>query len=871
MKYLLNFLEDVPDAPSITDPGFQQLLVDVQSVKGAIKLSADAFYESLENIINELKTSPESLPFQKPVSKREAPDYYEVIKRPMDLSTILRNAKARKYKNKAEFSADLNLIWKNCHEYNSQETHPLRSAAKFMKQKADHHLQYLADRTERTKHLQAPLPASSASTPAGPSGSLGVSGTIGSSRLREGSNMGGDEDAAGESDDAFGEGDDAEGEVDASIDVTGEVKEAAGFREGGAERGERGEAPGRGEDGRGRGVSVASSSLAGQANGDKRSPSAKRPHLPTTLDNVSSLLRTPQSIASFSPVSLAAGPSWSDKGKAKEILSPYSAPSWYTSLAGPSASTSGTPLATEVDTEDEDARLEGCWWGALASDEALVAGLPAVPTMAAPRPARRKRLKPSLPVPPLPNGIADHSAEQTLSPQKPHDTLRPQAPSPSSKEPLTLEAQDQSSPQKPTTGIVTPSDKPISIPAIVRRTVNNLDRARSIAYKVNEFQRIEAEGGVLPSRNLSPTLAERDSIEEARRSRRESLATERQATQDRRREGGEAGREEAVLTMRMCTAGMLARAGFEGANEGALDLFTRVATDHLERLGRTFRLLMDGFSQKMPPEELILHALHENGQVQTRDIETHIKDDIQREDVKIKEMHKKMRQAFYEVTSAPVIEDDQMFADDGEMLLDGNFAEELGEDFLGLRELGIAGENGMSSLSVPQSLFYGRKKRMAEQGRGGNGRPDLPYPPPPPFIALTPNTVSTNVPALLHAFYNARVESGFSLSDDDAFDNARAQIGSLGQVMVKGVKSDGKFVNGTDAKGKGKKRERDQDDDGERKKSSGKKEPGVGKGNWTRPSKAEKTIKIHVPAVPQANGARDAPNDEDEDAEGEEE
>lgn len=39
----------------------------------------------------------------------------------MDLSTILRNAKARKYKSKAEFAADLDLIWKNCFEYNSQE------------------------------------------------------------------------------------------------------------------------------------------------------------------------------------------------------------------------------------------------------------------------------------------------------------------------------------------------------------------------------------------------------------------------------------------------------------------------------------------------------------------------------------------------------------------------------------------------------------------------------------------------------------------------------------------------------------------------------------------------------------------------------
>lgn len=54
--------------------------------------------------------------------------------------------------------------------------------------------------------------------------------------------------------------------------------------------------------------------------------------------------------------------------------------------------------------------------------------------------------------------------------------------------------------------------------------------------------------------------------------------------------------------MKKCSAGMLAHAGFEGANETALDLFTRVAVDHLDGLGKTFRLLLDGFSHKMTPE-----------------------------------------------------------------------------------------------------------------------------------------------------------------------------------------------------------------------------------------------------------------------------
>lgn len=44
---------------------------------------------------------------------------YLVIKHPMDLGTMLKHVKARKYKSKHEFSVDLNLIWKNCFKYNS--------------------------------------------------------------------------------------------------------------------------------------------------------------------------------------------------------------------------------------------------------------------------------------------------------------------------------------------------------------------------------------------------------------------------------------------------------------------------------------------------------------------------------------------------------------------------------------------------------------------------------------------------------------------------------------------------------------------------------------------------------------------------------
>ena len=44
----------------------------------------------------------------------------------------------------------------------------------------------------------------------------------------------------------------------------------------------------------------------------------------------------------------------------------------------------------------------------------------------------------------------------------------------------------------------------------------------------------------------------------------------------------------------------------------------------------------------------------------------------------------------------------------------GNFAEPVGDDFFGLKELGIADEFGLSSLTVPKRLLKGRKGGIKE-------------------------------------------------------------------------------------------------------------------------------------------------------------
>ncbi|XP_065874300.1 transcription initiation factor TFIID subunit 1 isoform X2 [Euphorbia lathyris] len=73
----------------------------------------------LENIVDTLKDRLEvSYLFLKPVSKKEAPDYLDIVKRPMDLSKIRDKVRKMEYKNREEFRHDVWQITFNAHIYN---------------------------------------------------------------------------------------------------------------------------------------------------------------------------------------------------------------------------------------------------------------------------------------------------------------------------------------------------------------------------------------------------------------------------------------------------------------------------------------------------------------------------------------------------------------------------------------------------------------------------------------------------------------------------------------------------------------------------------------------------------------------------------
>ncbi|CAA0807360.1 Transcription initiation factor TFIID subunit 1 [Striga hermonthica] len=76
----------------------------------------------LESIVETLRERTEiSYLFLKPVTRKEAPDYLDIISRPMDLSTIRDKVRRMEYKNRDDFRHDVCQIVFNAHKYNDRK------------------------------------------------------------------------------------------------------------------------------------------------------------------------------------------------------------------------------------------------------------------------------------------------------------------------------------------------------------------------------------------------------------------------------------------------------------------------------------------------------------------------------------------------------------------------------------------------------------------------------------------------------------------------------------------------------------------------------------------------------------------------------
>uniref|UniRef100_A0A2M4A664 Putative bromodomain-containing protein n=1 Tax=Anopheles triannulatus TaxID=58253 RepID=A0A2M4A664_9DIPT len=85
-------------------------------------------FENLKELIIQIQQHKSAWPFMEPVDQNEAPDYYRVIKEPMDLRKIESKIESRSYQMLSEFIGDMTKIFDNCRFYNPKESPFFRCA-----------------------------------------------------------------------------------------------------------------------------------------------------------------------------------------------------------------------------------------------------------------------------------------------------------------------------------------------------------------------------------------------------------------------------------------------------------------------------------------------------------------------------------------------------------------------------------------------------------------------------------------------------------------------------------------------------------------------------------------------------------------------
>lgn len=141
LKHLLASIQENKQKLKLSDYELKHLIVDVRKNRSKWasdeKIGQEELYEACEKVVLELRNYTEhSTPFLNKVSKREAPNYHLIIKKSMDLNTVLKKLKTFQYDSKQAFVDDIMLIWRNCLTYNSDPSHFLRGHAIAMQKKS---------------------------------------------------------------------------------------------------------------------------------------------------------------------------------------------------------------------------------------------------------------------------------------------------------------------------------------------------------------------------------------------------------------------------------------------------------------------------------------------------------------------------------------------------------------------------------------------------------------------------------------------------------------------------------------------------------------------------------------------------------------
>ncbi|KAK3835424.1 MAG: hypothetical protein JOS17DRAFT_681839, partial [Linnemannia elongata] len=723
MKYLLGAIESNRAATGLTDRELRTLLSDVRPNRSKWanedRVGQEELYEGCERILTELRNYTEhSLPFLNKVNKREAPDYFQVIKTPMDLGTVLKKLKSFAYQSKQQFADDLYLIYQNCMTYNSDPASVYRKHAIAMRKKTQQLLETVQDVTIRDRaEVEAEAEESDEET----------------------------ESQTGRPNEA------AKGlgrkEQKSSKTVHGVNGESNTSKNHAAQRGAAAGPFGHGRAGTPNGLSLHSPArhrmmrasvpveidleqeekdIAAElraSRGDilfqewKEKTKKVRAKICSTRESQQSLPfedrfaleRTPWEMKKSNDIDQAHDNVFDSltlrrRKKKKKTGFRGRAPSAAAVEGESSDSYEDVYGESESDEEeeDEDDFARDLFAPPKIKEEdldkkktkkvnevflpeyAVRSGLPEVPGRGHER----------LDDPELARKLFDESEISALEEKQPSLSLYPSA-------------------------VAAPGH----LAAGIERNVEELRKIRHVYSKIFAAKSLHPVSIPFLSALYLDLAALEEPPEPAPIPPHEGPLPPlviNDAT----------GR----AMVSQVASKLLAHAGFQGAQASALAVMTDITVDFFLNLGRTLRGYTDLYNKGMTAEEILLHTLHENGVSGVGDLEGYIREDVERYGNKLQDIHRKLETSYTDVVNTTLneghnVDADFEFQEDDDAFTSGNFigggTDDLGEDFFGFRELGIDREFGVGKLTIPSRVWFGAtigllhnffKKRMEDLG-----------------------------------------------------------------------------------------------------------------------------------------------------------
>ncbi|KAJ1325750.1 transcriptional activator SPT7 [Microdochium nivale] len=763
LKHLIARIDMKRDMVRASDAELRSLMNEVRKNRSKWaseeNVNQEELYEALEKVLTELKAHTEcSTPFLQRVNKREAPDYYNQIKQPMDLGSMTKKLKSLAYKSKQDFVADLNLIWDNCLRYNKNLSNGLQRMANGMRKEAEKLVPLIPDLTIRSR---AEVEAEE--------------------RRKQ---NGGDDDAGDDSDD--------EPIMSSRGRITGSTK---GTKSRKAPTDHKEDTPGIDQ----KPVLPLNGLLV-------------KAHREGSDLEGSNGFGSP-AVGALTPNGLNGTVGTGSNVDAMDIDEP--------SLHGLALGQALTNAAQQV-YEDEEYRI---WKQITKKDRALVARErqqlfagnklnPDEPALLRTKAGMRRYLKSLQQAEALKDPLQSDPAAPAVQGAKAIETLAEG-----------MEADEER--------VIPDYYEPQSlIPDIPPQLQWIEDGEGQVINSFGEYLHEVPQGYFsAPKHGLAQRFdANLRQMQETRKVcskisvvKQMQLQTQVYANQfpkynpepfvEAETEPHVTSGDNLVMAPELCRAAMqrsvakiFYHAGFEELQPSALDTITDIAADYFGKIVGSF----NAFSQvemkdpsldyakqgaKSQPrcsgEEIVLHTLAENG-YSIEALESYAKDEVERLGNKLGIIHERMKAHLGDLLRPAMHDTNQEgtnFRDGSDQFLAGDFAEDIGEDFFGFKELGLAGELG-GVLSVPLHLLQTRVRNQyqAQNPTAGEPTDEQLFEEPPPLEAVTKENIQGQI-SLIKNFFLAKLHANGDspLVEDEDLPikqrRPRPRLGATGKIV----------------------------------------------------------------------------------------